>query len=262
MKGEAIHPEWIVPDWRAPAQVRAFVTTRAGGVSSGPYGAPSGGGMNVGLSTGDDVERVRTNRLRLRAALPAEPRWLRQVHGAVVVDAAAIEQPIEGDASFSSEPNVVCAVSIADCMPVFLADELGRAVAVAHAGWRGLAAGVIQNSVAALRARIGQPDARLHAWLGPTIGPLRFEVGGEVLEAMQSRLPRARDAFKPREGGKYLADLPALARQALGQVGVDQAGGGDLCTYSDPLRFYSYRRDRITGRHAAVIWLDSGRSLK
>ncbi len=257
MTGRAIHPEWIVPDWRVHARVRAFVTTRAGGVSLGAYGAPSGGGLNLGLSTGDDLERVRANRLRLRAALPAEPRWLRQVHGAVVVDAAAIGQPIEADASFTSEPNVVCVVSIADCMPVFLADELGRAVAVAHAGWRGLAAGVIQKSVAALRARIGTPAARLHAWLGPAIGPRRFEVGGEVLEAMERGLPRARDAFAPKEGGKYLADLPALARQALALVDVDRVSGGELCTYSDPARFYSFRRDRVTGRHAAVIWLDS-----
>lgn len=251
----AQHPDWIVPAWNASARVRAFVTTRAGGTSAGPYGAPAGGGLNLGLSTGDDPERVRANRERLRAALPAPPRWLRQVHGAAVVDAVTVDVPVEADAAFTSAADVVCIVSIADCLPVLLADDRARCVAVAHAGWRGLAAGVIQASVAAMRARIADPQARIHAWLGPAIGPGRFEVGADVLDAMRATLPRARDAFAPIAGGKFLADLPALARQALEQVGVVGAGGGTLCTYSDPARFYSFRRDRITGRHAAVIWL-------
>lgn len=245
-----VHPDWIVPDWQAPARVRAFVTTRAGGVSAGPYQ-----GLNLGRSTGDDPERIEQNRCVLRQAVPAEPRWLRQVHGAVVVDAAQVSAPVEADASFTAEPGVVCVVSVADCLPVFLADERGCAVAVAHAGWRGLAAGVLQAAVRSLRARLADPGAPILAWLGPGIGPTHFEVGADVLDAMEASIPRARDAFVPIAGGKFLADLPALARQALAQAGVSDVRGGTLCTYSDPARFYSFRRDRITGRHAALIWL-------
>ncbi len=247
---KCMHPDWIVPDWDLPARVRAFVTTRAGGVSTGPCL-----GLNLGRSTGDDPEHVDRNRELLRAAVPAEPRWLRQVHGATVVDAAQVAAPVAADASFTAEPNVVCVVSVADCLPVFFADRQGRAVAVAHAGWRGLAAGVLQATAYALRARLGDADARVHAWVGPGIGPGHFEVGADVLDAMERTLPRAREAFAPIAGGKFRADLPALARQALAQVGVTDVGGGTLCTYSDPSRFYSFRRDRITGRHAAVIWL-------
>jgi YfiH family protein len=192
----------------------------------------------------------------LRVVLPAEPRWLRQVHGAAVVDAAKLRDSVEADAAFTSEPNVVCVVSVADCMPVFLAERHGRCVAVAHAGWRGLAAGVIQNSVIAMRERLGDRSAHIHAWLGPAIGPARFEVGMDVLEAVRMTLPRAMEAFVHGAEGKSLASLPALARQALSQVDVEDVVGGDLCTFSDPSRFYSFRRDRVTGRHAALIWLD------
>lgn len=249
MTGE-VHPDWIVPDWDVPARVRAIVTTRAGGVSTGPYL-----GLNLGRSTGDDPEHVNRNRELLRAAVPAELRWLRQAHGATVVDAAQVAAPVEADASYAVEPNVLCVVSVADCLPVFLADRQGRAVAVAHAGWRGLAAGVLQATAHALRARLGEADARVQAWVGPGIGPAHFEVGADVLDAMERTLARAREAFAPVAGGKFRADLPALARQALAQVGVTDVGGGTLCTYSEPSRFYSFRRDRITGRHAAVIWL-------
>jgi YfiH family protein len=232
------------------------VTSRSGGVSTGPFGGPDGGGLNIGLSTGDDLDRVHTNRRLLQLALPAAPRWLRQVHGASVVDAAKLEGRAEADAAFTGEPNVVCVVSVADCVPVFLAEQRGRCVAVAHAGWRGLAAGVIQNSVAAMRGYLGDCAAHIVAWIGPAIGPAKFEVGAEVLQAMRAALPRAEEAFVPSADGKFLASLPALARQALAQVGAGEAGGGDLCTFSDPSRFYSFRRDRVTGRHAALIWLD------
>jgi YfiH family protein len=183
---------------------------------------------------------------------------MHQVHGATVVDAATLTAGgarVQADAAFTTVPGVVCAVSVADCLPVAIAHAGGRGVAVAHAGWRGLAAGVIQNCVSALRTQLGAPDTVLLAWLGPAIGPARFEVGEEVLEAMRARLPHASDAFIAGSAGKFFADLPALARQSLAQVDVAQVSGGSFCTASDPARFYSFRRERVTGRHAAVIWL-------
>lgn len=250
-------PRWIRPDWPVPEGVHALITTRAGGVSSGPWGVPphGKGGMNLGFLSGDAPESVRENRVRLRSLLPSEPRWLKQVHGATVVRADDVEQPVEADASFTTTPGIVTVVMVADCMPVLLADAGGRAVGVAHAGWRGLAAGVIQATARAIRAAIGDGDAELIAYLGPAIGPLHFEVGPEVLDAMKQTLPRAAGAFRPR-GTKFLADLFALGRQALGEAGVTRIHGGSDCTYSDPRRFYSYRRDGMTGRHAALVWLE------
>ena len=253
-----MNEQWIRPDWPAPANVRGLITTRAGGVSRGPYGTPpdAHGGMNVGLASGDDIADVNENRARLRGQLPSDPRWLHQVHGAQVVDAAQQRAPGSNaaDASFTDAPNVVCVVSIADCMPVLITDVLGRCVGVAHAGWRGLAAGVVQRTVQAMRQRLALPDAELMAYLGPAIGPGHFEVGGEVLDAMGATLPHAERAFAPGANGKYLADLFALGRQALEIAGVVRIYGGHDCTFSDPARFYSFRRDRITGRHAALIW--------
>ena len=256
-------PGWIVPDWPAPPGVHAFVTTRSGGVSPPPWGAAPGsdGGMNLGLGSGDARDNVLANRARLRRLLPAEPVWLQQVHGAAVVDAegcAALSSPPQADASTALAARTVCAVLVADCLPVLIADRAGRAVAAAHAGWRGLAAGVLQRTVARLRARLGEGAvvAELVAWLGPAIGARRFEVGAEVLDAMQAQLPQAQCAFAPQPGGKYLADLHALARQALAQCGVVQVHGDDSCTFSDAQRFFSYRRDGSTGRHVAVIWRD------
>jgi hypothetical protein len=252
----ALHPQWIVPDWPAPPGVRAVVTTRAGGVSSGPFGAGGDGGMNLGLNSGDSPQAVLANRERLRRALPAEPCWLQQVHGATVADLDLDVAPPEADAAVSLRLRRVCVVSVADCMPVFLTDRHGRAVGVAHAGWRGLAAGVLQNTVAAMRARLGDAGAELLAYLGPAIGPAHFEVGPEVLAAMLERLPQAAAAFRGLGTGKYLCDLAALARQALARVAVAQVRGGGDCTFDDAARFYSYRRDRTTGRHAALIWID------
>jgi purine-nucleoside/S-methyl-5'-thioadenosine phosphorylase / adenosine deaminase len=253
-------PRWIRPDWPVHERVRALITTRAGGVSGGPWGVPphGEGGMNVGFLSGDAPELVRENRARLRAWLPSEPRWLKQVHGPAVVRADDVEQPVEADASFTATPGVVAAVMVADCMPVMLADAGGRAVGVAHAGWRGLAAGVVQATARAIRAAIGDSDAELIAYLGPAIGPMHFEVGSEVLDAMKRALPRAADAFRP-QGAKFFADLFALGRQALGEAGVTRVHGGSDCTYSDPRRFYSYRRDRVSGRHAALVWLEPDR---
>ncbi len=249
-----MNSQWIKPDWPVPANVRALITTRAGGVSRGAYGVPpeQQGGMNIGLRSGDNAVDVRANRGTLRAALPTDPRWLNQVHGAAVIDAAQAEDAGAADASFTDAPNVVCVVSIADCMPVFLADASGRCVAVAHAGWRGLAAGVIQATAKAMRGRV--VGCELFAYLGPAIGPQHFEVGAEVLDAMRAGLPDAAVAFTSRYRGKYLADLFALGRQALKQAGVVRIYGGGACTFSDPRRFYSFRRDKTTGRHAALIW--------
>lgn len=252
------HPDWIVPEWPAPRGVRALFTTRRGGLSTGPWGAwpERADGMNLGLASGDDPHIVRANRRLLRAALPAEPRWLQQVHGAVVVDAEAVEQPPAADASLACTPGVVCVVTVADCVPVLLADRSGRAVAAAHAGWRGLAAGVLQATVQRLRARLADPQAEVVAWLGPAIGPRRFEVGDDVLGAMREHLPAAPQAFVRQADGNWRADLFALARQALAQAGVAAVTGGHWCTASEPRRFYSHRRDRgVTGRHAALIWL-------
>jgi hypothetical protein len=255
----APHPEWIAPHWPVPASVRALITTRAGGFSTGPYGAPLEGGMNLGLGSGDDPAFVAANRVRLRQLLPADPAWLRQVHGTRVVDAAdaaAASVPPEADAAVADRPGAVAVVMMADCLPVLLADAHGRAVAAAHAGWRGLAAGVIQVTVRALRARLHDPAAEVVAYLGPAIGPDHFEVGPEVRDATCAGLPGADAAFVPHGAGRYLADLFALGRLALAQEGVDAVHGGGVCTHCDAARFYSHRRDRVTGRHAALVWLE------
>jgi hypothetical protein len=254
----AIPSDWIVPDWPAAAAVRAFVTTRAGGVSQGSWGAGRAGGMNVGGATGDEPERVRRNRELLRTHLPQEPRWLSLQHGTAVVDAEAVgSDPVAADASTAATPGVVCCVTVADCLPVLLADRGGCVVAAAHAGWRGLAGGIVQATVQAMRRRAARPLGPIDAFLGPSIGAGAFEVGAEVLGAMLATLPQADCAFKPLGNGKFLADLPALARQALAQVEVRSIYGGRWCTASDPARFYSFRRDRVTGRHAALIWLQA-----
>ncbi len=251
--------EWIRPEWPVPPTVHALITTRAGGSSTGAFGAPSGGGMNLGLGSGDDASIIASNRASLRAMLPAEPSWLRQVHGATVADAAGVAGTVEADAAFTDRAGTVAVVMVADCMPVLLADEQGRCVGAAHAGWRGLAAGILQATARAMRQRLGNSHARLCAYLGPAIGPDHFEVGSDVLQAMTLRLRGAAAAFAPAGGGKYYADLFALGRMALAEEGVDAVFGGGACTYCDPSRFYSHRRDRITGRHAALIWIGPDR---
>lgn len=256
------HPDWIVPEWPAPASVHAVITTRAGGVSAPPFDAPGGGGLNLGFGSGDDAAAVASNRARLRTLLPSEPAWLKQVHRARVADAAEVASHgmVEADASITERPGRVAVVMMADCLPVLLADRGGRCVGVAHAGWRGLAAGVIQATAQAMRTRLRDPAAPLIAFLGPAIGPDHFEVGPEVLEAM-SAIEGAAAAFVPHGPGKYRADLFALGRLALAQAGIDAVFGGGLCTACDAARFYSHRRDRVTGRHAALIWLDPDRAV-
>ena len=240
--------EWLQPEWDAPARVRAFVTTRAGGVSQGEYAS-----MNLGSRSGDDPAHVARNRAIVRDHLPAMPRWMVQVHGADVADLDRLEdsQVATADAAIASQPGRVAVVLTADCMPVFIADEAGSRVGVAHAGWRGMASGVIENTVAA----IGPPE-RLMAWMGPTIGPDAFEVGPEVREAFLKTDPDAGDAFRSHKPGKFMADLYALARRRLARAGVTRVGGGGFCTFHEPERFFSYRREQKSGRMGAFIWIE------
>lgn len=236
--------DWITPEWPAPPRVQSLITTRNGGLSAGAYAS-----FNLGLNGGDDEIAVRANRQQLRALLPQEPTWLRQVHGAHVIIADGRTDTAEADASIAHKTGTVCAVMIADCMPVLLCDQVGSVVAIAHAGWRGLSSGVIENTV----REMGAAPVEVLAYLGPAIGPTAFEVGSEVRNAFIAVDPAAVDAFKPRGEGKWLADLFQLARQRLAGCGVVQVYGGGLCTYSEPARFYSYRRDKATGRMAALI---------
>lgn len=240
--------DWIVPDWPVPQRIGAFVTTRNGGVSSGPYAS-----LNLGQRVNDEPAVVERNRALLRKHLPGDPCWLMQVHGNRVVDAAAVRQPVEADAAISRTAGTVCAIMVADCMPVLLADRSGSVIGAAHAGWRGLAGGVIENTVQAMAVA----PSELVAWLGPAIGRSAFEVGADVRETFVARDAGAASAFTDFKPGKWLADLPALARRRLRSIGVADIHGGDLCTVSDPQRFFSHRRDRITGRMAALIWISA-----
>lgn len=239
--------DWIRPDWPAPPNVRALITTRSGGVSAGPYAS-----LNLGEHVGDDPASVARNRVLLARHLPAEPRWLEQVHGTRIVRADALEGGAQADGAVTFRPNVVCAVLTADCLPVLLCDTAGTAIGIVHAGWRGLLSGVIETAV----AQLGQ-TAGLLAYLGPAIGPLAFEVGDEVREAFVGRSPAAAPAFAPHGAGKWLADLYALARQRLAGAGVTHVFSGGFCTFREAERFFSYRRERVTGRMASLIWLVS-----
>jgi len=244
----------IHPDWDAPPQIGALATTRDGGVSAAPYDdGAGGGGLNLGSHVGDRPQDVESNRNALLRLLPNEPIWLSQVHGNRVVDAAQAMAGEQADAIIATQPGQVCAIQTADCLPVLLCDRAARVVGAAHAGWRGLAAGVLENTVARMRAE-GADD--LIAWLGPAIGPSRFEVGGDVYAAFVLRDAQAAAAFMAiaERPGKYLADIYALARLRLQAVGVQQISGGGLCTVSER-RFYSYRRDGVTGRMATLVWI-------
>ncbi|MDO9371556.1 MAG: peptidoglycan editing factor PgeF [Gammaproteobacteria bacterium] len=239
--------DWIIPDWPAPSTVRAVSTTRRGGVSVAPYDA-----LNLGDHVGDDTRAVEQNRAHLMEALnlPASPVWLRQVHGARAVD--AMRGPCEADAAYTGQPGVVCAVLTADCLPLLLCNAAGTRVAAVHVGWRGLAAGVIEAALAVMG-----PGADLLAWLGPAIGPGAFEVGNEVRDIFIAHDTRAQSAFRPSPNGRWWADIYQLARLRLAAHGVARVYGGHGCTYSDAGRFYSYRRDGITGRMATMIWLET-----
>jgi len=243
-------PAFLYPDWPAPARVRAACTTRIGGVSRGAFA-----GLNLGRNGGDDSAAVSENRRRVHQALglPAEPCWIRQVHGVRAVQMPQAAPDPDADASFTFEPGVVCAVQAADCLPVLFCDRAATVVAAAHAGWRGLAGGVLERTVAALPV----PPGELLAWLGPAIGPEAFEVGEEVRECFVSVDAAAAGAFRRGSNpGKYYADLFGLARLRLARAGVHHISGGGLSTHADPARFFSYRRDGLTGRMAALIWLE------
>lgn len=239
--------DWLRPDWPAPSRVRALVTTRLGGVSEAPFDT-----FNLGDHVEDDGEAVAENRRRLCEATGATPAWLAQVHSATAVEADPASQPV-ADASWTDRPGIACTVLTADCLPVLFCDRAGTRVAAAHAGWRGLAAGILEETVDAL----GCPPATLLAWLGPAIGPLAFEVGPEVREAFVAAQAEAAAAFVDSANpGRYLADLYALARLRLAAHGVCAVYGGGFCTVGDP-RFYSYRRASVTGRFASLVWLAS-----
>ncbi|QGX41348.1 peptidoglycan editing factor PgeF [Permianibacter aggregans] len=236
----------IAADWPAPPNVHAFATTRLGGFSAGAFA-----GLNLAEHVGDESTHVAQNRRWLRDALnlPAEPHWLQQVHGG---DCARLPgEARKADAAFTETTGQVCAVMTADCLPVLFCDQKGSWVAAAHAGWRGLATGVLENTIASYP---GSPE-HLMAWFGPAIGPKAFEVGPEVRQAFIGQDVASEAAFEKGAGDRYFADLFQLARLRLQAAGVMAVYGGGLCTYSDPERFFSYRRDAVTGRQASLIWM-------
>ena len=252
----------LVPHWPGlPANVGALSTLRAGGVSQGVYGdGQGGGGLNLGAHVGDEPAHVLDNRARLAGVLPAQPAWLSQVHGVAVADAASLHGCVpDADASVATQAGAVCVVMTADCLPVLFCSHDGLVVGAAHAGWRGLASGVLRRTVERMRA---QGATEILAWLGPAIGPQQFEVGHDVLQAFRDGAHDDAErqvlsaAFTAIAGkpGKYLADIYALARTMLLRDGVAQVAGGEYCTVSDAARFYSYRRDGVTGRQASLIW--------
>ncbi|WP_269532765.1 peptidoglycan editing factor PgeF [Chitinimonas sp. BJYL2] len=241
------HDHALIPDWPAPPNVRACVTTRAGGTSLAPYAS-----LNLGDHVGDNPQAVAANRALLAAALPNAPLWLNQVHGVAVVEADRYTGAVpEADAAVARVAGTVCAVMTADCLPVVFARRDGTAVGAAHAGWRGLHAGVLE----ATAKRLGD-GSQLIAWMGPAIGPDAFEVGEEVREAFTRDLPAATAAFRPgATPDKWWADIYLLARLRLATIGLDAVYGGGLCTVRDAQRFYSYRRDKTTGRMATMVWM-------
>jgi polyphenol oxidase len=244
--------EWLVPEWQVDARIGALMTTRAGGVSVPPFDS-----LNLGRSAGDDRASVDENRRRFEAALGVPTRYLSQVHGARVVRLTHADRtPCEADAAIAIEPGLACTVMVADCLPVLFAAPEVRGVGAAHAGWRGLAGGVLEATVTALCEAAGCEPADLSVWLGPCIGPRQFEVGADVLDAFGAAgashfVPRPRPDGSPH----WLAHMPNLARDRLQAAGVTQVSGGTWCTVEDPLRFFSFRRDRITGRMAAAVFI-------
>ena len=243
--------DFIIPNWPVPANVVALQTTRLGGVSGAPYAS-----LNLGAHVNDDPIAVAKNRQLLSPYLPNEPVWVNQVHGIEVIDAAQSACLQNADASFTTKPNVVCVTMTADCLPVLLCDKAGTVVAAVHAGWRGLCDGVIEAAVNKLPVE----HSEILAWLGPAIGPNAFEVGSEVMAQFIAKDAQAASAFQTN-GNKWLGDIYQIARQRLNYLGVTQIYGGsvneDFCTYTDATRFYSFRRDDVTGRMASLIWLES-----
>jgi len=242
--------DWILPEWPAPVRVRAVSTTRFGGVSKGAYAS-----LNFGQHVGDDPEAVSENRRRLISALglKQEPAWLKQVHGTQAARLSSAEVLDPADAAMTSKPGLACTVMTADCLPVLFCDRAGTRVAAAHAGWRGLSAGVLEATLAAM----GKDPSIFMAWMGPAIGPESYEVGEEVRRAFVQRDAGAAVAFTVGKApGKWWCDLYALARRRLEAAGVTQVYGGGLCTYADRERFFSFRRDGECGRMATLIYID------
>lgn len=254
-----IHPDWLVPQWPAPAHIKAVFTTRAGGVSRSPYSS-----MNLGDHVGDDQHDVSANRARLAAGLGVAPVYLQQVHGTALVKLSS-SVPAEqdtamcADAVMTQQSHQVCTIMVADCLPVLFTSRTGSWVAAAHAGWRGLAGGVLSKTVQQIRA---VDASEIIAWLGPCIGPTAFEVGPEVCEAFVGKTQQAAEHFLPQPSDqtqqKYLADLVGLARDELHGLGVTTFGNDSTapwCTVLNPSRFFSHRRDGVSGRMAACIWM-------
>lgn len=239
------HHSLLIPDWPAPRNIRAATTLRPGGSSSGAFAS-----LNMAMHVGDEDERVKQNRLTVKnlLQLPVEPSWLEQIHGNDIIKASATGRLERADASYSDETGIVCAVMTADCLPLLMCSSEGKQVAAVHAGWRGLLAGIITQTVATFN------DRDLLVWLGPAIGPDCFEVGSEVRNAFLEKAPACTDAFKPGKQDKWLADIYQLARIELTGLGIRRIYGGHFCTYTDAERFYSYRRESKTGRMATLIW--------
>ncbi|BCK87272.1 polyphenol oxidase [Sideroxyarcus emersonii] len=237
----------ITPNWPAPANVKALQTTRLGGVSATPYDT-----LNLGLHVGDDSVRVNRNRQSLAPFMPSEPVWLEQVHGTVVANADAAACRVQADACIARQRGSVCVVMTADCLPVLMCDEAGTVVGAVHAGWKGLAAGVIEATVRAMEVA----PQKLLAWFGPAIGQEAFEVGAEVRAAFVGHQAQAAEAFIAHgNDGKYHADIYLLARQRLHMLGIERIHGGNYCTFHQRDKFFSYRRDGVTGRMGTFIWL-------
>lgn len=248
----------IKPNWAVPQSIQSFCTTRAGGVSNTPFDS-----LNLGLNAGDDPESVLNNRSILNRCIPSEPIWLKQIHGTTVSTPNSRKLfgagPYEADAAVSNIPNEVLAVLAADCMPVLFASRKGDVIGAAHGGWRGLSGGVLENTIQAMcNLSPGLSPQDISVWMGPAIGPTAFEVGEDVLQAFSSQGQAILSkAFIPIPGraGKYLANLYLLAQDRLSTLGIKQVDGGDFCTFSDPEYFFSYRRDKKTGRFATLIWI-------
>ena len=240
---------WLEADWPAPGNIRAGTTLRRPGPSQPPYAH-----FNLALHVEDDVDSVMANRQSLKASLqlPSEPRWLEQVHSTIVVEADTLDGVAQADAAFTQQTGVVCVVMTADCLPVLFANRQGSCVAAAHAGWRGLANGVLEKT---LQAAGFNPEDTL-AWLGPGIGAKVYEIGDEVKQAFMQQPMHSESAFVDNGPGKYLMDMYALARQRLKALGVTAISGGEYCTYTQAEKFYSYRRDGLTGRMASLIWME------
>ena len=241
--------DWIIPDWPAPSNVRAVMTTRNADIEDGARRS-----MNLGRAAGDAVVGVTRNRVLLRDVCGVDTVWLSQVHGTTVARIDDAKEPIEADGALATQPGRAASIRVADCLPVLFCTRDGRRVAAAHAGWRGLNAGILEETVAAIDA----PGREILAWLGPAIGARAFEVGDDVHRALVDRDPNAAIAFVPypEREGKWLCDLYALARMRLRRMGIESISGGGFCTVTDESRFFSYRRDKSVERMAATIWIE------